>query len=275
MRVKKFARLVMSSFVVTGFLSGVAVLPAVSAEPAVKQEAAEVGNVTGKILETMDAGGYTYLLVGNSIGKQWVAIPESDVKVGQEVTYVQGMTMTNFYSKTLDRTFEKIIFSAGIAGSKMMPGANAKKMPAKNDSFAAAVASEQGMGDGPALADNPNGSAGAVAPMMELKIEKAAGENGYTVSEIYEKAKDLDTKTVQVRGRVVKVNMNIMGRHWVHLQDGTGNPMENSHDLVITTEEPIKEDTVVTVEGVVAADKDFGAGYKYVVLLENGKAVGK
>lgn len=277
MKVKKVARLVVSSLMVTGFLTGAAVLAGPGVDTASAQEAVEAGTVTGKILETMNAGGYTYVFVENSLGKQWVALPESEVKVGDEITYMQGMTMTDFYSKTLDRTFEAIIFSGGIAGAKMMPGANAKKEPVSeaSNSFAAAVAEEKGTASAPALEDNPNGSAGAVAPMMELNIEKAGGDNGYTVNEIYEKAKELDTKTVQVRGRVVKVNMNIMGRHWVHIQDGTGNPMKNSHDLVVTTDKVIEEDSVITVEGVVAAEKDFGAGYKYVVLLEEGREVGK
>ncbi len=64
-----------------------------------------------------------------------------------------------------------------------------------------------------------------------------------------------------------------MGRNWLHLQDGTGDPMQNTHDLVVTTSEQLSGPNVITIEGVVAADKDFGAGYKYVVLIEDSTIV--
>ena len=78
---------------------------------------------------------------------------------------------------------------------------------------------------------------------------------------------------MRVRGQVVKYNANIMGRNWLHLQDGSGDPMQNTHDLVVTTTEQLSGPKVITIEGVVAADKDFGAGYKYVVLVEDSTIV--
>ena len=60
-----------------------------------------------------------------------------------------------------------------------------------------------------------------------------------------------------------------MGKNWLHIQDGTGDPMKNSHDLVVTTTDQLSGPKIITVEGTVAADKDFGAGYKYQVLIEN------
>ena len=71
--------------------------------------------VQGKVVETMDAGGYTYLYIdsGNDM-TSWVAIPQTQVKVGEEVTANGGMVMQNFTSKSLDRTFPIIIFAGGI-----------------------------------------------------------------------------------------------------------------------------------------------------------------
>ena len=71
--------------------------------------------------------------------------------------------------------------------------------------------------------------------------------------------------------RYREVSRQIMGKNWLHLQDGTGNPMKNQHDLVVTTLEEPKEGEVVTIEGVLAADRDFGAGYKYAVIVEDAK----
>lgn len=70
--------------------------------------------LSGKVAETMNSGGYTYVSLENNGKKTWVAIPETKVKVGQEVACQPGMEMKNFTSKTMKRTFDSIIFSAGI-----------------------------------------------------------------------------------------------------------------------------------------------------------------
>jgi hypothetical protein len=70
--------------------------------------------LSGKVVETMNAAGYTYVSLENNGKKTWVAVPATTVKVGQEVTCQPGMEMRNFTSKTLNRTFESIIFSGGI-----------------------------------------------------------------------------------------------------------------------------------------------------------------
>ena len=75
---------------------------------------------------------------------------------------------------------------------------------------------------------------------------------------------------VVVRGKVVKVSPRIMGRNWVHLQDGTGNPDDNTHDLVVTTAlDPEADWDIITMEGVLTANKDFGSGYSYSVIIED------
>ena len=62
-----------------------------------------------------------------------------------------------------------------------------------------------------------------------------------------------------------------MGKNWIHIQDGTGDPQKNTHDLVVTTDGMAEKGEVVTIEGVVAANKDFGSGYKYEVIIEDAK----
>ncbi len=89
--------------------------PGVSqAQPGVNPAQSPAVALSGKVVETMNSGGYTYLCVENAGNKTWVAIPNTPVKVGQMVTCQPGMVMNNFTSKTLNRTFESIIFSAGI-----------------------------------------------------------------------------------------------------------------------------------------------------------------
>jgi len=70
--------------------------------------------LSGKVVETMNSGGYTYVSLENNGKMTWVAVPQTTVKVGQNVTCEPGMAMPNFTSKTLNRTFASIIFSGGI-----------------------------------------------------------------------------------------------------------------------------------------------------------------
>lgn len=114
------------------------------------------------------------------------------------------------------------------------------------------------------------GSEGAKAPAAseQIKVEKAKGADAFTVAEAFEKAGTLDKKTVVVRGKVVKVSKGIMGKNWVHLRDGSGDPAKGTNDLVATTQDLPKVGDVVTAKGTLCKDKDFGAGYKYKAIIE-------
>ncbi|PHR27391.1 MAG: DNA-binding protein [Desulfotalea sp.] len=225
--------------------------------------------VSGSIKETMNASGYTYMLVTSAGNDTWVAIPETPVKIGDTVKYYQGMEMKDFNSKTLDRTFSSIIFSPGIAGATTLEVASATNS-GSNDSFSSAIKAERSTVTANPIneAKDSGGSAGAIVPLAELSVEKATGANSYTVSELFSQAKDITGKKIQVRGKVMKVSPAIMGKNWIHLQDGTGDPMQNTHDLVLTTSENIKLNATVTFEGIIIANKDFGAGYKYDAIVE-------
>lgn len=234
----------------------------------------------GKVLETMNSNGYTYLQVDAAQGKIWVAIPETSVKTGQTVNCKPGMTMHNFTSKTLNRSFEAIVFSPGLekeAQEGGQPAADAKT-DAKGTGFDAALQAEdrgaqggQGGDAGGGDLGPSTGSAGAVVPSAHVNVNKATGPNSFSVGECFEQGKELHGKTVRVRGKVMKISRMIMGKNWLHIQDGTGNPLKNQHDLVVTTMEDPGEDSVVTVEGTLASERDFGAGYKYDVIIEDAK----
>ncbi len=99
-------------------------------------------------------------------------------------------------------------------------------------------------------------------------IDKAEG--GMTVEEIFTNKDELGETKVVVRGKVVKVNPEIMGKNWLHVRDGTGSG--NTSDLTVTTSGDLPEvgDTVV-VTGQVSLNKDFGLGYQYDVILEDAE----
>jgi len=109
----------------------------------------------------------------------------------------------------------------------------------------------------------------AIVPFTKLKVEKSTAQNGYTVEELFAKGVSLNKQKVTVKGKVVKVNPDIMGRNWLHIQDGTGDPAKNTYDLVVTSAGIAKKGDIISIEGILAADKDFGYGYKYDVIVED------
>ena len=242
-----------------------------AASPAHDTQQNETVELKGSVVETFDSGGYTYLQLDNGSKKFWAAIGQTKVTVGDEISLKNGTMMQNFYSRSLDRTFEEILFSAGIEGGTAEAHASMtghQGMGGMDSGFASAMKSEGTQMRQQADQAVSSGSSKAIVPFQELEVEKAEGENGRTVEEIYLQAADLDGKKVKIRAKVVKISHNIMGKNWLHIQDGTGNPMKNSHDLVVTTAAEPEVQSTVLIEGIVAKDKDFGAGYKYLVIVE-------
>ncbi len=212
---------------------------------AVKPEAPP-GPITGKVLQSMDSGGYTYLLIDSKGDHRWAAITSTPVTVGELVTVKPGMLMLNFSSKGLNRTFERIVFSEGIETRKL--------------------------GARPATPKTTAGSSGAAVPFNKISVEKAPGANSYRIATLFANPK-LDGKKIVVRGKVVKVSTGIMDRNWIHLQDGSGTPQRKNHNLVVTSKELPDVGEIITITGTVIRNKDFGSGYKYDVLVEKGRIV--
>jgi hypothetical protein len=225
-------------------------------------EAPEKDAFTGEVLETMDASGYTYLRLDTSGGPVWAAVERSPVKTGATVTIVVSVALDGFESRTLGRRFDRIVFGTleprgdARAHSPVGPRATAADRP-------------------PAMASALAGPHATAAPepadLGPLKVSKAPGPDGRTVSEVFAQGAALDTRPVAVRGKVVKFLPGIIGRNWLHLQDGTGSPEGNDHDLTVTTAETAAVGDVVLVRGTVRKDLDFGAGYTYAVLVEEAK----
>ncbi len=82
----------------------------------------------GKVVSTMNAAGYTYIEVEEKGKKLWIAVIETKVKPGDEVEFPDSPPLENFQSKTLNRTFDKIILSPAlrINGEPAQAGAHPK-----------------------------------------------------------------------------------------------------------------------------------------------------
>ena len=195
--------------------------------------------IAGKIKETMDAGSYTYVLLTTAKGDVWAAVPKTKVAVGDDIKVVGASLQKDFQSPTLKRTFPEIWFGMLGDGATAPPG---------------------GQTGEPKPTPPPEAPAGPVP--------KADGPNAKTIAEVYADPAALTGKDVAVRGRVVKYNEAILGKNWIHIQDGSGDAAKGSNDLTITTQDKAAVGDVVTVTGKVNVNQDFGAGYKYAVIVE-------
>ena len=101
------------------------------------------------------------------------------------------------------------------------------------------------------------------------KVAKATGPDARTVAEVVAGKAALNTKTVLVRAQVVKVNLGIMGKNWLHLQDGSGSAADGSNDILVTTQDRVAVGDVVNARGKVRTDLNLGGGYAYAVLIED------
>jgi len=206
--------------------------------------AAETDVATGVVAETMQSGGYVYIRLEDGV---WIAANTFAVSEGDKIQYSGAMEMQGFHSKSLDRSFESILFvakaslvggSAEVSTVKPMPDHGSMKMAFEK----------------PALAMAP--VAGEIKPLAD----------GKTVAMVFSEAENLDDKTISLNARVIKINKSIMGRNWITLQDGTGTEPDNK--LLATSQEEVEPGDLVLVKGTVKTDIDLGYGYKYKVLLE-------
>ncbi len=193
--------------------------------------------------EVLPAGQYMYLRVKEKRAEQWLALPTMEVEVGQTYYYQGGMQMPNYRSETLNRTFELVIFLERI--------------------------SAEPIAETPRVHPGSDYSSNVEIEKVEVTGEKAEG--GITIAELFENKEDYAGKVVRIRGKVTKFNAAIMNTNWIHIQDGT--QFDKYFDLTITTDLEPEVGDVVTIEGTIVLDKDFGYGYTYEVLMEDGKII--
>ena len=208
--------------------------------------------LTGKVLQTMNGGGYTYIYIEQADGKKvWVAVTQIAVKVGDQMSFKPGMEMGKFESKALNRSFDSIIFSEGV-----LSGGSTSAVP------------DPGKNQGVSL-----GSQGAAkAKATKISVTRATGPNATTVAGAYSDSAKLNNKKVVIRGQVVKTSSGIMGKNWIHIQDGTGSEKKKNHNLVCTSKTDSADvGDVVTITGTLVKDRDFAPAINMLSLLKTLK----
>jgi len=218
-----------------------------AARDAAAPAAEAAGTFTGEVIETMNAGGYTYVQVDTGSETIWAAGPQQSMATGTRVEISKAMPMRGFRSETLEQTFDVLYFVGAFEPEGEHGHAEAGGDP-HGGSMMGGQASPTAATDAPI-------DLGGIAPA------------GQTVAAVHANKADLAGQTIRVRGKVVKALSGIMGSNWLHIQDGTGEA--GSNDLTVTTSEMVEVGSTVVVEGVLSVDRDFGAGYKYTVIIEN------
>jgi hypothetical protein len=96
-----------------------------------------------------------------------------------------------------------------------------------------------------------------------------------TVAALNQNKASLAGQTIKAQGNVVKVNNNIMGRNFVHVQDGSGKADADTNNLVVTSKQTANVGDKVAISGVVVVNRDFGSGYSYPLLIEEASITPK
>lgn len=98
-----------------------------------------------------------------------------------------------------------------------------------------------------------------------MKIDPAPG--GISISELFANTGKYKDRMVKIRGIVTRVNESIMGKNWIHLQDGTSSG--EMYDLTVTSSALPPKGSIVTASGKITTDRNFGYGYTYKVMMED------
>jgi len=209
------------------------------------------------VKEVVQTSSYTYVRVSEAKNEYWCALNKSEVATGKTYYWLKGWEMNQFHSKEMNRTFASIFFLESFTET---PPVQAENLVPENQT------PENMAIENPATGGSMSGRQ-FVQEKEGIKLEKA--KDGITVAELYANKQIFNGKVVKIRGEVVKISPAIMGRNWIHIQDGTKEGA--NYDLTLTTLDSTSLGNVVIAEGIISLDKNIGAGYNYEVLMENAR----
>jgi hypothetical protein len=212
---------------------------------------------TIQVVDVIQVESYTYILARENGTEYWLAAPTIQTKKGDILYYENGMMMTNFESKELKRTFDKILFVDRISTTPGNTTPTQAGLPPGHSPVAGIPAQTPAMGSPKDTLKQP------------LKIEPA--KNGVTIAAILKDPKAYEGKSITVKGKVTKYTAGVMGKNWVHIQDGTSSG--GKFEIVITTQATMAEGDIITFEGPLTLNKDLGYGYFFEVLIEDARVI--
>ena len=192
-----------------------------------------------KVEEVIQTTSYTYLLAEENGNSRWIAVSSMDTKEGDILYYNNGLEMVDFNSRELNRVFPNLLLVQIISDGK-------SEMPIRKT-----------------VSNNSNN----VKKGVPITTKKDAEYVGIvTLNELFSNTQKYSGKVIEIKGKVVKFNPSIMGKNWIHIVDDNG-----KNDLTITTQDVVELNNIVNFKGIITLNKDFGAGYKYAVIMEEGE----
>lgn len=195
------------------------------------------------LIDTLGGSRYSYLKVREGAKEFWLATLKSSYVLNEEYIFTKGIYKTDYYSTAFNRTFEEIYLV-----SDLRPLNAAATQPVAKQIFEA-----------------PDKTEGAARERQNLGLV----EGGTSIKELIENSDRYVDQEVKLTAEVVKINANIMDRHWLHLKDGSF----DSFDLVATSQTAVPAGHVVNLKATLRKSVDFGAGYSYDLILENAEVL--
>jgi hypothetical protein len=196
--------------------------------------------------EVLPTEKYVYVKVTEGGKEFWIAAIKQPIDLGKVYYYRNDLLKTNFESKEYNRVFDTIYLVSNL------------------------VSHNHGAGNLKADFVETTESTSSQKQDIPTHTEEIIQHKGsIKIAELVADPQKYEGKTVQITGKCVKVNPNIMNRNWIHLQDGS----KNDYDLVVTSNTFVPEGQTVTMKAEVSLNRDFGAGYSYNLILENGVVV--
>lgn len=213
-----------------------------SPNPSIENTSEQVHQIT--VNEILEANKYLYMKVKDENSKEyWIATIKMNAKVGGVYYYKNSLLKRNFESKEYNRIFDEIYLISNLVEANHM---NSNGVQSNETS------------DKSKINDNTEG---------EFNFSKHnLDKESISIAELVKHKKSLQNKFVIVQGKVTKVNIAIMNLNWIHIEDGTN----KGFDLVVTTNQSAEEGDMVKIKAKVILNKDFGAGYKYELILQEG-----
>lgn len=201
-----------------------------------------------KILETADAGTYTYIKVEENGEQYWAAIMKAPVKIGDTITIKEQVWMNNFKSTALNKTFDKVLFAdiqrEGISGADNIHSIHGDMIKKKQEH---------------AYRPDPKFNEGLV-----ISNDQPQKTN---ITEIFNNAEKYKNKNVEIEGEVIQVSDKVMGNTWVKIYDGKDSLIFRSPN----EDEKVSIGNKVKVIGTINTDIDYGYGFSYKIIGVNGK----
>ncbi|QBA64549.1 hypothetical protein [Muriicola soli] len=194
------------------------------------------------ILQYTPGTKYLYAEVREGDRTYWIATQKQTIVEGSTYLYNEALLKTHFESKEQNRVYDTLyMITALISKDHGMP----------SDSYP--------------KSEKINTSENTLEKKGKEQLENAPSAGKVSLSDLFANPERYEGKIIQISGTCSKVSTEILGRNWVHVDDG-----KSGKELVVTLQEVVEKGETLTIEGIVQLNVDLGSGYTYDILLEKG-----